>query len=434
MIKRKRLIGRRGFLRSTAAALGAVATPQVIPASALGAGGVAPPSERVTMGWVGVGGQSGGHLFGTHWTYLPGGYLARPDVQVLGVCDVIEDRRHDAARRVNQHYAARYGNGNYRSCTAYFDFVEMFARDDIDAVLLGTAAHWHALMSIMAAEAGKDVFVEKPTALTLAESRAVVRAVARYGRVFQAGTQQRSEYGGVFRRACELVRSGRIGKLETVYANHQGGMFRAIRYDGSPPATIDPAWDRWLGPAPYFPGGVPMDPHRLGFGGINWGQHYFDIVDWGIGPERAGPVEVGPRHFQYADGVVVHAENSPYAFDKSVGPGGPCFVGSDGKIAVGRNGISADPPELLDEPLGANDVRLYYSTSHSGNFLDCVKTRKQPICDAESTHRSASLMLLGGVAMELNRTLQWDPIQEEFIDDHEANRLRSYATREPWRI
>ena len=152
-----------------------------------------------------------------------------------------------------------------------------------------------------------------------------------------------------------------------------------------------------------------------------------------LGPDRPGPIEVGPAHLKYADGLVVHAEQSPYAFDKHVGPGGPCFVGSQGKVAVGRGGIAADPPELLDEPLGPHDVRLYYSTSHSGNFLDCVKTRKQPICDAESTHRAASLMLLGGVAMELDRTLRWDPIEERFTDD-EANRLRSVAAREPWSV
>ena len=408
--------------------------PWIVPASARGADGTVLPSERVTMGWLGVGGQSGGHLFGTHWTYLPGGYLARPDVHVLGVCDVMAERREDAMRRVNEHYAKRYGPGNHQACTAYLDFREMFARDDIDAVLVGTPAHWHALMSIMAAEAGKDVFCEKPTALTLAESGAIVRAVERYGRVFQGGTQQRSEYGGVFRLACELVRSGRIGALERVYANHQGGGFRPIPYDGPPPAEIDPAWDLWLGPAPYFPGRVPLGAHALGFGGINWGQHYFDIVEWGLGPDRPGPVEVGPAHFKYADGLIVHAETSPYQFDKGVGPGGPCFVGSEGKLAVGRGGIAADPPELLDQPPGPHDVQLYYSTSHSGNFLDCVKTRKQPICDAESTHRAASLMLLGGVAMQLDRTLQWDPVEERFIDDDEANRLRSVATREPWNV
>ena len=213
----KPALTRRRFLTRTATALSSVlAAPAIIPASALGRNGLLAPSERITMGFIGVGTQGGGHLLGGAWTYVAGGYAGRKDVQVLAVCDVWRERRERATRRVNDHYAEVYGLGSYKSCEPHRDFRDVLARPDIDAVLIATPAHWHATMAAMAAAAGKDIYCEKPTAVTIQESRAVCDAVRRYGRIYQAGTQQRSEYGGKFRLACEFIRSGRIGKLKEI--------------------------------------------------------------------------------------------------------------------------------------------------------------------------------------------------------------------------
>jgi hypothetical protein len=403
------------------------------------------------MGVIGIGTQGGGHLTGGAWTYLPGGYLGRDDVQVLAVCDVWRDRRERAQQRVNEHYSNKFGKGNYKACEAYNDFREVLARDDVDAVLIGTPIHWHALMSSMAAKAGKDVYCEKPISLTIREGRAMVDAVRRYGRVYQAGTQQRSEYGGKFRLACELVRSGRIGRLKCVYAMLGGGGLsiggRASGKGLPVPDALD--WELWLGPAPWTPYQGSTDAHMFGWGSINWGQHHYDIVQWGINADDTGPVEQssggksdlppllccwedGKLAYRFASGVVVYG--CPYPGEKVGGSGGACFVGTEGRVAVDRENLVAYPPKILEQPLGADDIHLYESTSHSGNFLDCVRTRKRAICDAEIAHRAMSIILLGGIATLLKRPLKWDPKREHFINDPEADRMLSAPYREPWRI
>ena len=432
-------LSRRRFLRrSLAGAAAAVAAPYVVPGSAVGKGGGVAASERITMGFIGVGHQATGHLLGGAWTYLTGGYVARTDVQVLGICDVRRDRRENTCRRVNAYYAAQARGGAYKACKGYVDLRELLARPDIDAVLIGSPVHWHAMMSILAARAGKDVYVEKPTAVTVRESRATVEAVRRYGRVFQAGTQQRSEYDGKFRRACELVRNGRIGKLKHVWAGHHGGMFHwdaRLRPAQPVPDWLD-SWDLWLGPAPWRQFDGDLGAHRFGNGGINWCQHYYDVVQWGLGADDTGPVEMTfGEHgltYRYAGGVEVYAQACPdpaWRFE-----GGPVFVGTEGRIGVGRNRIAADPPGILAEPLGPGDTPLYRADSHSGNFLECVRTRRATICDVESTHRAASLMILGGIADRLRRPLKWDPAAERFPGDDEANALLSAAKRSPWRV
>ena len=429
-------ISRRQFLRrGTAAVAAAAVAPHIVPASAFGKDA---PSERVAMGFIGIGNQAGGHLTGGAWTYLPGGYLARDDVQVLAACDVLRDRRERAKARCNEHYANKLGKGNYKACEAYVDFRDVLARDDIDAVLLGTPVHWHALMSNLAARAGKDVYCEKPCLLTIREGRAMVDAVRRYGRVYQAGTQQRSEYGGKFCLACELVRSGRIGQLKSVYAMLGGGGFTP---GGPAPATGRPVpdgldWDLWLGPAPWRPYQGSLDAHMFGWGSINWGQHHYDIVQWGINADDTGPTDIywddGRLAYRFASGVVVYG--CPYPGEKVGGSGGCTFVGTEGRIAVDRENLVAYPSRILEQPLGADDVHLYESNSHSGNFLDCVRTRKRAICHAEVSHRAMSILLLGGIAEQLHRPLKWDPKEEHFINDAEADRLLSAPYREPWRI
>jgi hypothetical protein len=435
-MNKKTIFSRRSFLGRSLGLLGAaVAAPALIPASALGRDGAVAPSDRITMGFIGVGTQGGGHLLGGAWTYLTGGYAARPDVQVLAVCDVWRDRRENARARVDRHYAETYGKGRYRSCEAYVDFRNILDRPDIDAVLIATPAHWHATMAILAAKAGKDIYCEKPTAVTVRESRDVRAAVARYGRVYQAGTQQRSEYGGLFRRACEYVRGGRIGKLREVYAYRDGGAIAwPKRFGPARPVPDDLDWDLYLGPAPDLPYDGDTGSHRFDIGELNWGQHHYDFIQWATGSDETGPVDLFPAdgctNYRYADGVVVYGK--PYPGQPVGGEGGAVFVGSEGRIAVDRNAILSDPAGLVREPLRPDDVRVYRSDSHSANFLECVRTRKRPICDARVAHRAASALLLGGIVKQLGRSLRWDPRAEEFPGDEEANRMLSIAQRPPW--
>ena len=430
---------RRQFLQRVSIFGASLAFPTLIPASALGRSGAMAPSERITMGFIGVGTQGGGHLLGGAWTYVAGGYAGRKDVQVLAVCDVWRDRRERAAKRVNDHYSEVLGAGKYKSCEAYNDFRQVLDRPDIDAVLIATPAHWHATMAVMAAAAGKDMYCEKPTSVTIAESQQVLKAVRRYARVYQAGTQQRSEYGGKFRQACEFVRSGRIGQLKEIYAWRDGGGIHwpPQRFGAQKPVPGGFDWDLYLGPMPWFPyDGGDTGPHRFDIGELNWGQHHYDIVQWAAAADETGPVEIfleGDRSgYRYANGVTLYGK--PYPGEAIGGDGGACFVGTTGRIAVDRDGLVSDPAGIVREPLRPSETHLYYSDSHSGNFLDCVRTRKKTICDADIAHRAASALLLGGVAKQLGRSLKWDPKAERFINDEAANRLLSMAKRPPWNV
>ncbi len=430
-------VTRRSFLTTT---LAAAAAPMILPSSVLGRAGAVPPSERITMGFIGLGTQGGGHLFGGGWTYVTGGYLGRDEVQVLGVCDVWRGKRDKAKERVNTYYADKASAGQFKSCEAYRDFRDMIARDDIDAVLMALPFHWHANAATLAAKAGKDVYSEKPIALTIREGRTLVETVQRYGRVYQAGTQQRSEYGGKFRRACELVRNGRIGTLKEVYAYRPGGGFRPNLQNGTNrgvPVPDDLDWNLYVGPGPWqaYTGGN-AGIGLFSFGDPNWGPHHYDTVSWGIGSDRSGPVEVGMQDghavLRFENGVVVHA--CEYPGEPVGGVGGACFVGTEGRIAVDRDNLVSDPASILDEHLTPDDERLYECNSHSANFLQCVRSRKRTICDVETAHRAMSLVLLGGIAMQLGRTMRWDPAKEAFPAEDEANRLLSYAKRPGWQL
>jgi predicted dehydrogenase len=293
------------------------------------------------------------------------------------------------------------------------------------------------VMTVLAAQAGKDIYCEKPTAITIRESQAMWKAVHRSGRVFQAGTQQRSEYGGKFRRTAELVRAGRIGRLKEVYAFRPGGSFAWNRFGGPKPVPEGLDWDLALGPAPWRPYEGVVHAHMYcGIGDINWGPHHYDFIQWVLDADRTGPVEIYLEkdilRYRYSNGVLVHACPNPEGGPG--GSGGARFVGSEGWIAVDRDNIAADPPELLAGPPGPPVPGVQRSDSHSGNFLECVRTRKRPLCDIETAHHSASAVLLGGIALLLQRPLRWDPAQEQFLNDNEANRLLSTAFRPPWQI
>jgi len=437
-----RAMTRRRFLRN-AAAVGGLS---LIPASALGLNGETPPSERIRMGFIGVGTQGGGHLLGGAWTHVPGGYVGRKEVQVMGVCDIRRETREQRVNAVNAIYAERFGQANYNGCTGYVDFREMIARDDIDAVLIACPLHWHAIMTIMCVEAGKDVYCEKPVAVAVEQGRAMVEAVKRTGRVFQAGTQQRSEWANKFRLTCQLVRSGRIGDLKEVYAYRAGGAYTWPGQCGSPQPVPDGLdWDLFLGPAQWLPYDGNAGTFRFGDVGdvargdvsdINWSPHHYDFVHWVLDADRTGPLEVwlenGKPAFRYANGVVVYG--APYPGEPVGEIGGACFVGTRGRIAVDRERIVSDPPSILRDPPAPQEVPLYQVTGHADNFLECIRTRQRTICDPETAHRAMTFVLLGGTVLKVRRPLKWDPVTERFINDEEANRYLSLATRPPWHV
>jgi hypothetical protein len=409
----------------------------LIPASALGRGGVRPPSDRVAMGFIGIGTQGEGHLLGGAWTSMAGGFTARRDVQVLAVCDVWRDRRERPCNEVNQYYADLFGVGSFQKCEAYADFRRVLDRQDIDAVLIASPAHWHGVMTVMAAQAGKDIYCEKPTAVTVRESQAVLASVRRYGIVYQAGTQQRSEFGGIFRRVCEFIRSGRIGRLKEVYAYRRGGaILWPKRFGPAQPVPADLDWDLYLGPAPAIPYDGNTGPHRFDFAELNWAQHHYDTVQWAADADQTGPVELFMEGdcpcYRYAEDVVVYGK--PYPGEPIGMQGGGCFVGTDGRIAVERGAVASYPEEILRAPLRPDEVRLPRAECHSSNFLDCVRTRSRPMCGAAVAHRAASAMLLSGIVLQVRRPLVWDPLQEQFLGDREADRLLSIAYRPPWTV
>jgi len=287
--------------------------------------------------------------------------------------------------------------------------------------------------------AGKDVYCEKPTACTVRESQAVRDAVRRHGRVYQAGTQQRSEYGGKFRLACELVRSGRIGQLKEVWCHRDGGAIAWPRRPAAPakPVPDDLDWDLFLGPAPAIPYDGNAGAHRFDLGELNWGQHHTDIIQWACDADATGPVELfvekGRSGFRYPGGVTVRGRPHP---DEPIvgGEGGACFVGTEGRIAVDRNVLVSTPGSIVREPLRPDEVHLPRNDGHADEFLRCVRTRRRTICDENVAHRSASVLLLGGIVKQLGRPLRWDPVAETFPGDDEANRLLGIATRAPWTL
>lgn len=430
-------ISRRRFLKTSAASL---ALPSLVPASALGAGGTAAPSERINMGFIGLGGQGTGHLLGGAWTYVPGGYVARPDVQVRAVCDVRRKRRLPAQRRCNEVYAQRFNRPGYEEVQAYNDFRKVLARPDIDAVLLALPYHWAAPMAIRALRAGKDVYCEKPVAITVRETQTLIETAQRHHRIYQAGTQQRSEYGGKFRQACEWVRNGRIGQLREVYAYRPPGAFvpSPWTHDDSVPVPEGFDWDLWLGPLPEQPyrGHAGHALPGLFVGDVNWSPHHYDFIQWVVNPDFSAPIDIeydqGQIHYHYANGVVVHSSAYP---GEPVGDiGGACFVGTEGRIAVDRERIVSYPDRILKEPLRPGDRRVYHADSHSGNFLNCIRLRKQTICNPEVAAYSMNAILIGGIALALQRKLRWDPVKLSFPEEEAANRLLSYAPRPQWRL
>jgi predicted dehydrogenase len=422
---------RRQFLQSAAALGTAFAVPTIIPSTALGLDGATAPSERITMGLIGSGGQGTSNMEG---------FLAFKDIQFLAISDVDRSHREAAAAIVNK----QYGNTD---CALYNDFRELNDRADIDAVIIATPDHWHALNAIDALKKGKDTYVQKPLTWSVEEGRALCDAVKKHGRILQTGSQQRSD--DRFRQACELVRNGRIGTLKYVNIGIPDNN-----------KTCEPTWSPepipegfdynfWLGPAPEAEYHHQRCHYEFRFildysGGqvTNFGAHNLDIAQWGLGMDDSGPVEVYgngvfPESGLFTTATQVFFEcvyaNGVHLTCKT-GKFGMAFEGTEGTIYVDRKHIEATPPEILNEKIGDNEIHLYESADHYRNFLDSVKSRKDPICTAEIGHRSATICNIGNIAMRLGRKLAWDPAAERFTSDDEANTMLGRTMRGDWKL
>jgi glucose-fructose oxidoreductase len=457
-------LSRRMFLKQSAGlALSAAVFPTIIPDSALGRSGTVAPGNRITVGCIGAGPQGRGVM---------SNFLSQKDAQVVAVCDVKTDQLELARRQVNDGY-------KNSDCETYRDFREMVARKDIDALLIATPDHWHVLIALAALRAGKDIYLEKPMGLSLAEDWALRKEVHRRKRVFQFGTQQRSSR--IFRQACELVRNGRIGKLKHINAWAPGSAPGGSTQIVPVPAGLD--YDMWLGPAPFKPytqdrcshdGGKKtwwyISDYTLGFLG-GWGIHALDIAAWGGGDLLNGPVEVEGRATFRCDGVCDTAIiwNVGYTFGSGVtmtfvgvpnggnrgqptgdpwlneqewrqryrriATHGTAFEGSDGWVHVDRVGINVHPENLIEEDLDGLSVKLRRSPNHVRNFLDCVRSRADTVCPIDDSVWSDTLCHLADMATRLNRKIVWEPKKERFLNDPEANlRLRCRDMRPPWRL
>jgi len=421
---------RREFLKKTMAiAGGAAAFPYVVPSSAPGQ---AAPSGRITLGFIGMGKQS---------QHLIRSFLNSPGTQTLAVCDVDKLKLKRAQDTVQEHYS-KPNSTPYKGCAAYGDFRELLARDDIDAVVIATPDHWHSITVIQAAQAGKDIYCEKPLAQTIAEARAMVNAVRRYVRIFQTGSMQRSD--DKFRFACELVRNGYIGEVKTVTVGI-GGPPEDKPLPAEPvPDYLD--WDMWVGPAPWRPYNSDLSPHisfdgfpnwryhsDFGGGGMtDWGAHHFDIAQWGLGMDETGPVAIIPPDdkdykvltYKYANSVIMTRDNA----------NGILFTGTKGRVEVNRGYLKTWPETLQSQQIKPEEIHLYDSKNHYTDWLDAIRKRTKPICDIETGCRSVTVCHLGNIAYRLGRPLKWDPQREVFVNDSNANRLLSRAMRSPWHL
>ena len=420
-----------------------LALPAIVPSSVFG---TAAASERITVGCIGVGRMGMGDLREA---------LGFKQVQVIAVCDVDAQRVKNAQAAVESHYARQSAAGSYVGCSTYGDYRDLIARDDIDAVQIATPDHWHTLPAIAAAKAGKDIFLQKPLTLTIREGRVLSDTVRRYGRVFQVGSQQRSDKR--FRFACELVRNGRIGKLRTVKVGFGTDPGTGPQAPMPVPEGLD--YEMWLGQAPWVaytdqrvhpqggygrPGWLRIRDYGAGMI-TGWGSHHLDITHWGMGAEHTGPVEIEGRAEFPKDGLWdVHGSfHIEYTYNNGVkvicadnaeNKQGVLFEGTDGWVYVMRGQIDAHPKSLLEATIGPDETTLYESNHHKGNFYACIKSRAETIAPVEVGHRSCSVCLLGHIAMQLGRKLQWDPANERFLGDTEANRMVSRPMRKPWHL
>lgn len=415
---------RRSAIKQSLKAAAAISAPMFLPASVLGLGGRTGPNSRITIGLIGH-----GKIMKGHRQY----HLGRDTVEVVGLCDV-DQRKLDLA-------LAEVKDKTGKTCPTYEYYEELCARSDVDAVVVGTPDHWHAQISIEAMKNGKDVYVEKPMTLTIEEGKAMRETLHRYGNVLQVGSQQRSDAS--FRKAAELVYNGYIGKVHTIHARL--GEFPAPTQWAEEPIPAGFNYDRWLGPAPWEPYNLERVKGDYGGGwrsfwdygsrkNGDWGAHHYDIIQWALGRDDSGPVEFVPKgyegeksqYFVYDDGVKVI---------RGYGRQGAQihFVGEDGEVMVSRGAkFETKSPSLKNTVLKSSDVRLYESSDHRADWLNAIRTRKQPICNVNIGHRSATICQLSGISERLGRPVRWDPVSEQIVGDSNAAKWMSRPRRAPY--
>ncbi len=457
-------MNRRNFVKnslkaSAATTMAVTGFPTIVPASVIGKNA---PSNKINIGAIGVGRISRDHDMKET--------LPFDQARIMAVCDVDSKRLAEGKKYVNDYYAAKTGKP-YDGVTMYDDHRALLQNKDIDAVLISTPDHSHAYLGIHAVEAGKDVYLQKPASLTITEGRALSNAVHRTGRILQIGSQQRSS--SQFRYAAELVRNGRIGDLKTVYVGLPGDPGGEEEAEMPIPKNLN--YDAWLGSTPnvYYtekrvhpqndysrPGWLRME--QFGAGMITgWGAHHVDCAHWGMDTEYTGPIEISGRAdfpksglwnvhglFQtegvYANGVKMIISNEIPNGIKFEGTEGWIFVtrgdyraSSSDPIPTGKNKVlplTASNNKIITSVIGENEINLYKSTDHHGNWLESIVSRKQPISPVEIGHRSCSTCLLHHIAMKLKRKIYWDPMNERFINDDEANALLNRPHRFPYEV
>jgi predicted dehydrogenase len=428
---------RRSFLKNSLSVVaGTIVLPHIIPASALGMNGFLSPSDRLVMGSIGVGSQGTSNMKD---------FLKFKEVQYVSMCDLDSGHLEKASGIVNQFYKKN-------DCRTYKDYREFLEKEKLDAVCISVPDHWHSIAYVAAANKKINIYGEKPLARSIGEGQQIVKAVQKNNIIWQTGSWQRSVAN--FHKGAELVFNGRIGKVDHV----EVGLPNATKLVGMPPIKEIPPeldWDFWLGSAPKVPyRGVCHWNWRwiLDYSGgqlTDWVGHHIDIAQWGLGLDRTGPIEVSgegvyppstelynvPMEFdfkcKYKTGVEIRVAN---AARLPMGMG-VTWYGENGWIHVDRGDvITASKPELISEELGANKKALYKSDNHWGNFLECIRTRKETIAPAEIAHRSISVGLLGEIAMTTKQKIQWDPVKEQIINNAEASKLLMRNFRAPWKI
>lgn len=428
-------VTRRGFLRQAGVSLtGAALVDVAARRTAYAATRRVSANERIALGFIGVGGMGRSHF---------DRLLRNNQVAIVAAADVDRQRQQAAKDK-----AAEAGV----TIATHTDFRDMLEQHPtIDAVFIATPDHWHAPASTAAMKAGKDVYCERPLTLTIAEGRAMVETARRYARVVQAGTQQRSDQKQ-FLHACELVRNGRIGEVKRTVCFFGPNPRQDCYPDEDPPEYLD--WDLWLGPAPWRPFNRCIHPYNFRFfrdysGGLlaDWGVHLLDIAQWGLGKDDTSPVRIEAEGAMFEDNLYDFPLTMQIVYDYGdctiewqqgmneefeLGEGyGTKFYGTDGDLFVNRGGykIHPRPGRKIDERIGPADIRLYDSPGHHQDFLDCMRTRKKPICDVEIAHRTTTISHLGNIAFRLGRPLRYDPANETFPNDPIATRMLSKPAR-----
>lgn len=427
-------LSRRGFLKGSATAVSAVALPTLIPGSALGLNGAVPPSERIVLGGIGLGPRG---------KYDLSVMLPEKDVQFVAICDVQKSRREAVKKMADEHY-------KNQDCALIRDFRELLARKDIDAVLIATGDRWHALASLMAAKAGKDVYSEKPCGMTIKEIQMLSDGIRRYGRIFQAGTQRRSQSN--FRYAVEMAHTGVLGKLQTLHASVYvpSKSYKWLPEEPEPPKE-ECDWDLWLGPAPWRPynskyvKGRWRGHHDFEAGGnfLDWGAHTLDLCQWANQADHTTPLEFEATDKEiickYANGVKMICDFLPTPFGKrepqyrtSTGTCPVRFEGDIGWVETGDSSEIALSDNLMKERKKIFQRVGTSAASHARNFFDCVKSRKRTVCNEDVMRKSHMACFAAQMSWQLGRKITFDPVKEEFVNDEEANRMRNRATRQPW--